>query len=155
MARARFSGQTINRLQLSIRPLMQRALLASMRSADRHPITLRAAAWVSTPLDFDAAGGTALSSPDERRLQLPRSKPGRCRSSAPTPRRAAAVSRTGRRAGKPLRPCRGLGLGLSRYSFWWVMSGPRSRRLQRKYGTGWDNCLSLTQHQRSLGSEQT
>src|ERR1700726_5107012 len=34
-----------------------------------------AAAWVSTPLDFDAAGGTALSSPDERRLQLPRSKP--------------------------------------------------------------------------------
>jgi hypothetical protein len=27
--KARFSGQTINRLQLSIRPLMQRALLAS------------------------------------------------------------------------------------------------------------------------------
>src|ERR1700732_3711896 len=34
-----------------------------------------AAAWVSTPLDFDAAGGTALSSLNERRLQLPRSKP--------------------------------------------------------------------------------
>ena len=33
-----------------------------------------AAAWVSTPLDFDAAGGTALSSLHER-LQLPRSKP--------------------------------------------------------------------------------
>ena len=39
-ARARFSGQTSNRLQLSIRPLMQRALLASMRSAHRRPITL-------------------------------------------------------------------------------------------------------------------
>jgi hypothetical protein len=35
-----FSGQTINRLQLSIRPLTQCALLASMRSADRRPITL-------------------------------------------------------------------------------------------------------------------
>ena len=34
-----------------------------------------AAAWVSTPLDFDAAGGTALSSLHERRHQLPRSKP--------------------------------------------------------------------------------
>jgi hypothetical protein len=32
--------QTINRLQLSIRPLMQLLLLASMRSADRRPITL-------------------------------------------------------------------------------------------------------------------
>jgi hypothetical protein len=35
-----FSGETINRLQLSIRPLMQLVLLASMRSADRRPITL-------------------------------------------------------------------------------------------------------------------
>jgi hypothetical protein len=40
LARARFSGETINRLQLSIGPLVQRALLASMRSADRRPITL-------------------------------------------------------------------------------------------------------------------
>src|SRR5215471_7211465 len=39
-ARARFSDQTVNRLQLSIRPVMQHALLASMRSADRRPIIL-------------------------------------------------------------------------------------------------------------------
>jgi len=39
-ARARFSDQTINRVRLSIRPVMQRALLASMRSADRRPIIL-------------------------------------------------------------------------------------------------------------------
>jgi hypothetical protein len=48
LARARFSGQTINRLQLSIRALMQRALLASMRSADRRPITL---AGICVPIE--------------------------------------------------------------------------------------------------------
>src|SRR5438309_4882692 len=42
-----------------------------------------AAAWVSTPLDFDAAGGAALSSLHERRLQLPRSKPAGRRAVAP------------------------------------------------------------------------
>src|ERR1700730_10262037 len=73
-----------------------------------------AAAWVSTPLDFDAAGGTALSSLDERRLQLPRSKPaGPC--GVPqlvfVPLLQAAVNR---RTGARIRVLRQLGIAMIR-----------------------------------------
>ena len=51
-------GQTINRLQLSIRPLMQLALLASMRSADRHPITLAGICSPIEPTGFADPGPT-------------------------------------------------------------------------------------------------
>jgi hypothetical protein len=46
------AGQSIG-LQLSIRPLMQLALLASMRSADRRPITL---AGICSPIEPTGLG---------------------------------------------------------------------------------------------------
>jgi hypothetical protein len=53
---------------------------------------------VSTPLAFDAAGGTALSSLHERRLQLPRSKPAG-RRAAQRQRRAGSRRSGARRIG--------------------------------------------------------
>jgi hypothetical protein len=54
-----------------------------------------AAAWVSTQLGFDAVGGTALSSLDERGLQLPRSRP--AGGGAAQRRRRAGTRRSGAR----------------------------------------------------------
>jgi alkanesulfonate monooxygenase SsuD/methylene tetrahydromethanopterin reductase-like flavin-dependent oxidoreductase (luciferase family) len=58
LARARSNGQTINRLQLSIRPLMQRAVLASMRSADRRPIILAGICGPIQPAGLSDPGPT-------------------------------------------------------------------------------------------------
>lgn len=60
--RAHFGGQTINRLPLSIRSLMQLALLASMRSADRRPITFGGHLRPDRPSGFGRSRSDRLSS---------------------------------------------------------------------------------------------